>query len=392
MSLPTLDSPEASQPLQVLACDDVPDNLEILRQLLESLGHVMLPATTGEQAVELFRIRQPDLVLMDVMLPGIDGCQAVQQIRALAGERWVPIIFLSALDKPRDMIRGLDAGGDDYMVKPIDLRLLMAKLGAMQRIVAMQARLKATTLELQAYREQADHELEIARNLLEHMTAADALDTPGLSVWIVPAAGFSGDLLLARRARNGDLFLMHADSMGHGLPAALPLLPIAPIFTSMVERGHGVASIVREMNGRLRHQLPSGRFVSATVARIDSRNRLVEIWNGGNPAALLLDAKGEPLARFEANHPPLGLMGDEEFCSDVRAWQCQQPVRLLVYSDGLEEAMSPSGESFGLTAILATMDQTAAPGAGLAPLQAALGRHLAGRDAHDDVSVILFDY
>lgn len=380
------------RPMKVLVCDDVADNREVVRQCLVGQGHSMLPATTGEQAVELFRTTQPDLVLMDVMLPGIDGHEAVRQIRKLAGERWVPIIFLSALNQSADMINGLAAGGDDYLTKPIDLRLLIAKLGAMQRIVDMQARLAETSAELQRYRDQAEQELEIARALLDHMTAADSLTTPGLTVWIEAAARFSGDLLLARHAKNGDLYLMHADSMGHGLPAALPLLPIAPIFTSMVERGHGVASIVREMNARLRHQLPSGRFVAATVARLNVQNRLVEIWNGGNPPAWLLDAQGQPFARFDADHPALGILDDDEFNCDIRIWQCQQAARLLIYSDGLEDATSPAGLPFGVDAILGVFTQAGQPAAGIAPLQSALARHLAGGLPHDDISVVLFDY
>ena len=385
-------NPPDPRPMLVLVCDDVADNLEVIRQCLIGQGHTMLAATTGEAAVELFRTEQPDLVLMDVMLPGIDGHEAVRQIRLLAGARWVPIIFLSALTQSADMIRGLDAGGDDYMTKPLDLRLLIAKLGAMQRIVGMQVRLEETSTELQHYRDQAEQELEIARALLDHMTAADALATPGLAVWIDAAARFSGDLLLARQARNGDLYLMHADSMGHGLPAALPLLPIAPIFTSMVERGHGVASIVREMNARLRHQLPSGRFVAATVARINVKNRLVEIWNGGNPPAWLLDQAGVPCARFDADHPALGILDDADFNSDIQIWQCHKPVRLLIYSDGLEDATSPAGQAFGQSAILAAFSQAGQPDARIVPLQADLARHLAGGAPHDDISVVLFDY
>lgn len=137
--------------LDVLVVDDVAQNLNLLDRFLSQIGHRVVTANCGLQAVEMFRTHQPDLVLMDVMLPDISGLEATRRIRALAGERWVPILYVSALGEREHVMQGLAAGGDDYLIKPVDLVLLDGKIRAMQRIARMQASLAATTRELERY-------------------------------------------------------------------------------------------------------------------------------------------------------------------------------------------------------------------------------------------------
>lgn len=274
-------------PITVLVVDDVQENLTLVCKTLEQEGYRVVLASSGEEALQVFGREHPDAVLMDVMLPGIDGFETTRRLRRLNGQRWVPIIFISALGQSVDMVRGLEAGGDDYLGKPIDLALLLAKMRAMQRIAVIQGQLMKTSTELEAYRQAAEEEQEMAR-----MLEASSVEYPGLQISLEPANRFSGDLLVANRAMGEQLYLMHADSMGHGLPAALPLLPIAQIFHTMTMRGLSLSSIAHEMNTQLRRQMPSGRFVTATLVRLDRGNRLVEVWNGGNPAPSCWTAPG----------------------------------------------------------------------------------------------------
>lgn len=344
--------------LNLLVVDDHPQNLSLLRQFLEQAGHRVVTARSGEEAIERFQEACPDTILMDVMLPGMGGIEATRRIRRLAGDRWVPIIFVSALGQNHDMVRGLEAGGDDYLPKPIDLTLLAAKILAMQRIAAMQARLAAATEELTRYRQAAEQEQEVARNLMEMMIQAVSTTDDGLRMWLEPATRFSGDLLVASRSRVGHLYVLHADSMGHGLTAALPLLPIAQTFRTMTERGITLPVIVSEMNTQLRRQIPRGYFVSATMACVDRRNRVVEVWNGGNPTGLMVDGGGRVLRRFASRHVPLGILPAEQFEADTEIWQAAEDCvggQLVLYSDGLGEARSPEQQPFGEAGVLAAL-------------------------------------
>lgn len=136
--------------ITVQVVDDTPANRQILQVFLKKLGFNVIVAEDGVQAVEQFSAAKPDLVLMDVMMPVMDGYEATRRIKALCGERWVPVVFLSALDKDENLVAGLDAGGDDYLHKPVSFIVLEAKLRSLLRTMDMQQALAETRRRAQA--------------------------------------------------------------------------------------------------------------------------------------------------------------------------------------------------------------------------------------------------
>jgi diguanylate cyclase (GGDEF)-like protein len=142
--------------MNVLLAEDSKSNQLLIRAYLEEAGHTVTLADNGQQAVELVQQQMPDVIIMDVTMPVMDGIEATQVIRASQPSQtdWVPIIFLSAMSDSEDIVRGIDAGGDDYLAKPIDPNVLRAKLKAMQRLADIRhelhdanAKLKAMTIE-----------------------------------------------------------------------------------------------------------------------------------------------------------------------------------------------------------------------------------------------------
>ncbi len=124
--------------MKVLAVDDNRTNLHILQVFLKKLGHDVILAENGEEALRRFETQAPDLILLDIMMPVMDGFEAARRIKAMTRERWTPIIFLSALNRDENLVEGLDAGADDYLTKPINFVVLEAKLRSMQRALSMQ--------------------------------------------------------------------------------------------------------------------------------------------------------------------------------------------------------------------------------------------------------------
>ena len=124
--------------MKVLAVDDNRTNLHILQVFLKKLGHDVILAENGEEAVARFQSESPDLVLLDIMMPVMDGFEAARRIKAMTRDRWTPVIFLSALNRDENLVEGLDAGADDYLTKPINFVVLEAKLRSMQRSLTMQ--------------------------------------------------------------------------------------------------------------------------------------------------------------------------------------------------------------------------------------------------------------
>jgi adenylate cyclase len=121
----------------VLVVDDVPDNIDILQMRLESQGYEVITAGDGEQALAVVRERLPDLVLMDIMMPRLDGIAAMKQLKADAKLPFIPVILVTARADAKDVVAGIEAGGDDYLTKPVDQAALMARVRAMLRIKAL---------------------------------------------------------------------------------------------------------------------------------------------------------------------------------------------------------------------------------------------------------------
>jgi len=135
--------------MRILFADDSRTLRTTLGDQMRAMGHEVIEATEGRQAVELFRRQEPDLVVLDVDMPVMNGYETARQIRASAGDHeWIPIIFLSGNVRDNDVAAGIEAGGDDYLAKPVSPVVLRAKIAAMQRITDMRARLVDLTREL----------------------------------------------------------------------------------------------------------------------------------------------------------------------------------------------------------------------------------------------------
>jgi CheY-like chemotaxis protein len=366
---------------KILAADDTEMNISLLERFIRKQGHELVKAVNGQEAVELFEKERPDMVLMDVMMPVMDGYDATRKIREISGEQWIPIIFMSAKVAVEDQVAGLDAGGDDYLTKPVNLRILGAKIKAMQRIADMRQ-------SLAQYRAAAEEEKYLATMLMGRMTRANDFSDELLETWLLPAEHMSGDLVAACRTVDDRLYLMVADATGHGLLAAMLQLPISQIFYDMACSGYSVASIVTAMNHRLRELVPRDRFVAATIVAVDVRNQVLEIWNGGNPEAMFVDgASGQILRRFEPNAAPLGILSETDFEPFTVVYPWQAAGELILYSDGVIDADDPEGEPFGEERLEQAITGKGGQNA-FATICAALKDHLAGRPGLDDVSVV----
>src|SRR5262245_9443162 len=124
-------------PARILVVDDIADNVEILRMRLSSLGYEVMVAEDGEQALAKVREQLPDLILLDIMMPKVDGLEVLKRLKADATLPFIPVILVTAKVDPKDVVGGLDAGGDDYLGKPVEHGALVARVRAMLRIKAL---------------------------------------------------------------------------------------------------------------------------------------------------------------------------------------------------------------------------------------------------------------
>ncbi len=131
---------------RILVVDDDPNARDLLEQQLEDAGYDVLVAADGTEALAMIR-QAPRLILLDVMMPGIDGREVCRRIRADDAQRDVPVLFLSALDQIQDKLSALDAGGNDFISKPVDMDELLAKIRTMLRLTSVRQDLKRVLKE-----------------------------------------------------------------------------------------------------------------------------------------------------------------------------------------------------------------------------------------------------
>ncbi len=159
----------AGEQLTILVVDDDSAVRVHLASLLDAAGHRVLEAHNASWGLDLFERHRPDLVLLDVVMPDLDGYWLARQLRERERGQWTPIIFLSGRDHDDDLVRGIEAGGDDYLVKPVSAAVLAAKLRAMHRLLSMQHRLLELSTQLRASNRELQH-------LSEHDTLTGLLN------------------------------------------------------------------------------------------------------------------------------------------------------------------------------------------------------------------------
>jgi CheY-like chemotaxis protein len=376
----------AQEPLTILIAEDSAADRLLLSTIVRRQGHEVLTAANGAEAVELFRRQQPDLVLMDALMPVMDGFEAARQIKALAGETLVPIIFLTSLTESEALARCLEAGGDDFLAKPYNQVILAAKIKAMDRL----RRLQATVLQqrdlIAKHHDYLLNEQRVAKAVFDKVAHSGCLSAPNIRYLQSPYALFNGDLLLAAYTPAGDMHVLLGDFTGHGLPAAVGAMPLAEVFYGMTAKGYGLAETLREMNAKLKRILPVDMFCCATLLCLSFQRRSVEVWNGGMPDGYLHRiATGErvPLA---ARHLPLGVLSAQAFDDRTEVHPMAVGDRVFLLSDGVIDTSDASDQLFGVERLQQVFAANREPDRLFEDIEQAL-RDFRG-EARDDVSMV----
>jgi CheY-like chemotaxis protein len=374
--------------MKVLVADDTVVNRQILQTLLRKDGHSVVLAENGKQAVAQFETEQPDLIIMDLMMPEMDGKEATSLIKQRSGARFVPVIFLTAVTDEKGLTECLASGGDDVLTKPYRLPLLRAKLSAWCRVQELHTRALEQKQELEAYRDRSLHEIDVANEIRTRILATPCMERMGINYHVAPAAILGGDLVLAGTTPGGLFHVFLGDFTGHGLSSAIGALPLADVFYRMTERGHALQDILQEINRKLNHTMPVGLFCAASAIEIDPVRCRISVWNGGLPPVLMVNASVGVRLQWASQHPPLGVLGEREFHSNLEEYDIEAGDRIMLYTDGVIEARSPSGELFGEARVHDCVQQGQATGRAFEQLVAALDAFGGGGAQEDDITVV----
>lgn len=377
--------------MRILVVDDTEAMLLLMTRFVGALGHEAISARNGLEAVEVWRKERPELVLMDIMMPFMSGPEAAAIIKEEAGETWVPIVFVTGVGEENTLAEAIERAADDYLHKPVNFRVLEAKLKAFHRTLELNRKVREQSAKLADYYDRAEEEKRVVRHLMEQMVNADRLADPSLEYWLTPAESLSGDLIAAARTPGKILHVMLADGIGHGITAALNVLPLTQPFYSMTEKGYATSDILVEMNDKIRQVLPVGRFVAVTLLAINEIDSCIEIWNGGMPELQVLNQAGKVLHTCKSFSLPLGVVPSHVMDFMPERYYFNEPGHVLAYSDGLIEARNADGQEFGLKRLMESLCG-AGPSSQMQAVQQSFSDFLAGLPHHDDVSMVLTSF
>jgi sigma-B regulation protein RsbU (phosphoserine phosphatase) len=371
-------------PSTILVVDDSPMNLQVLVRTLDGTGHRILAARSGQAALDIARRARPDLVLLDVMMPGMDGFEVCRAIKADPRLEDIAVIFLSALGEVSDKVSGLQLGAVDYITKPIQAEEVLAR-------VANHLTRRYLEREVRRSRDGLERELANAagmqRLILPSALPADpALDFAAYYRTSRYAGGDYYDVLSLGGRRFG---LIVADVSGHGASAAIVMAMIRAVLHASRDARDDPAGLLRALNQHFCYLWETATFATALYGVIDAGRRTLQIACAGHPPPLLL--RGEATAAPLAIEAVPALFWAELTAIPVVRHDLQPGDRLVFYSDGITERHGPNDTFFEIERLIASLSApgTRSPQAIVDRLVADLDTFAAGLEPEDDQTILV---
>ena len=330
---------------RVLIVDDAKTNLDILVEGLKS-EHKLSLALNGETALQVAARTPPDLVLLDIMMPGMDGYEVCRRMREMPETAEVPIMFLSSLEEVQNKTRGFEAGANDYLTKPFDMLEVKARVKSL---------LKAKAYS-DAVKEQIASELRVAREIQMGMLPHDfagAEQAYGVSFGAVlePAREVGGDLYGVFAAGPGRLLVFLGDVSGKGIPASMFMVRAISLARLLAREIAEPERILARLNDELAQDNPSGMFVTFLCAVFEPASLRLTLANAGQCRPVLLPANGSPCWAVKNLGTALGFEPGLEF--QRTELTLHDGDTLILYSDGVTEAFNLGEECYGDKRLLA---------------------------------------
>jgi sigma-B regulation protein RsbU (phosphoserine phosphatase) len=371
---------------RILIVDDVKTNVDILVQALRD-EYKLSVALDGAAALRSIDKSPPDLVLLDIVMPGLDGYEVCRQLRAQESTRELPVMFLSALEDVTDKTRGFEAGGNDYLTKPFEILEVKARVRSLLKAKAY----------ADAVREAMARDLRIAREIQMGILPADmtaATKGSGLDVDAViePAREVGGDLYEVLRAADDRVVVALGDVSGKGIPASLFMAVAVTVLRTLARRITEPDEILRRLNDELAEQNPRGMFVTLQCLVFDLAKRTVSCAGAGHHQLAIVSPGRPPRLACASTGRPAGLMPFNPI--ERETLPLEPGDTFVLFSDGVSEAMNPADDFYGEERLLAMLATTAGASAAeiVKHVLADVRTFAAGAKQSDDITVLAAQY
>ena len=364
--------------------DDAKANLDILVEGLKP-DHKLSLALNGEMALQIAARTPPDLVLLDIMMPGLDGYEVCRRMRQMPETAEVPIMFLSSLEEVQNKTRGFEAGANDYLTKPFEMLEVKARVRSL---------LKAKAYS-DAVKEQLAADLRVAREIqmgiLPHdFTAVEKAYRVSFGAILEPAREVGGDLYGVCAAGPERLMIFLGDVSGKGIPASMFMVRTVSLAGLLAREIAEPKRILERLNDELSADNASHMFVTFLCAVFEPATHRLTLASGGHCYPLLLPADGPPCWITKTIGTALGFDSGLEFQAVELTLSDGDAV--VFYTDGVSEAFNPERELYGSERLLADASGLAGQSANAisAGLLAKVRAFAGTAPQSDDIAILTF--
>jgi serine phosphatase RsbU (regulator of sigma subunit) len=346
----------------ILVVDDVPANQRLLSNVLTEQGYKVRSAINGHMALMAARAAPPDLILLDINMPGMTGYEVSSHLKADARTRDVPIIFISGLDETEDKVRAFTVGGVDYVTKPFQIAEVLARVETHLSLRRLRIELQtandelekrveertAQVLQLAVDKGKLERDLQMAREVQASFLPQETPQIPGWEFVVRwrPAREVSGDYYDFLQGEGGKIGLVIADVAGKGMPAALFMVLTRSTVRASVDLSSTPAHGIARANRLLCADASGGMFVTLLYATLDPASGQVTYVSGGHEPPLLCRAQSEELVELLPTGMALGVIPEASF--EQRTIELGSGDLLVLYTDGLTDTVDAQENDFGL--------------------------------------------
>jgi len=330
---------EKDQKKTVLVVDDAPANIQVVNSILKDTYKVRI-ATNGAKALELVKAGpHPDLILLDVMMPGMDGYEVCSRLKTDPGTKDIPVIFLTGQTETSDETRGFDVGAVDYIHKPFSPAVVQARVQTHLVLRGIREQLAQQLFAIQK-------ELETARQIQHSILPREIPKLAGLDIAAryIPMTSVAGDFYDFIVVDDRHIGILVADVSGHGMPAALIASMLKIALAAQAPKAADPAAVLLGLNlalcGKFQHH-----YVTAAYVYLDMEKRILRYAGAGHPPILSWASPTEGVKDVLENGTFLGMFDFATYTAveipiSRGAW-------CLMYTDGIPEITNPQEVQFG---------------------------------------------
>ncbi|MBF0294423.1 MAG: SpoIIE family protein phosphatase [Magnetococcales bacterium] len=352
-----------------------------MKNLLEKY-YIVRPVINSKVAMRAALVQpMPDLILLDVMMPELDGYAVCQQLHAHEATKAIPVIFITAKSEEADEVYGLGLGAVDYIAKPFSPAVVLAR-------IRTHLALSEAKRIVDEHNQHLLDEREMMESMIVKMRHADLFDTRHVRHLIAPVEITTGDVLLSAFAPDGRQMIFLGDFTGHGVTAAIGGPLVTYIFHQLVKRGKHGGCVLSEINHQLYLRMPTGVFCAAILLEVNAQRDHGVLWNAALPDALLVRGNRIHDHLCSQHLLPLGIIEHQDCDRAAQAIPLEAGDRLYLYSDGIIEAEDPQENPFGMERLESFVLQLNAGEVALEELLTLLDGHLQQAPPQDDVTFI----